>query len=55
MGHIEDDGSMQVPVDCIIEAAYSLGSQSLADAAESLRSAEILSPTFQSVGILSKT
>jgi hypothetical protein len=38
MGHLQEDGSMLVPMDCVIEAARALGTQSLAEAAETLKS-----------------
>lgn len=37
MGHLAEDGSMLVPVDCIVEAARSVGTQTLAEAAESMK------------------
>src|SRR2546428_11927419 len=43
MGHLQEDGSMHVPVDCVLEAAQSLGAQSLAEAAEALKSEKMLS------------
>jgi hypothetical protein len=42
MGHLQDDGSMLVPVDCVIEAAQSLGTQTLTEAAENLKSDEMV-------------
>jgi len=33
MGYLQDDGSMLVPVECVLEAAQSLGSQTLTEAA----------------------
>ncbi len=47
MGHIEPDGSMLVPVDCIVEAAQSLGAQKLTEAAESINSKQVAA-MFQS-------
>jgi hypothetical protein len=41
MGHVQEDGSMLVPVDCLIEAAQSLESQTLAEAAETLKNGEM--------------
>ena len=35
MGHVQQDGSMSVPVECILEAAQSLGSR-LTEAAETI-------------------
>ena len=34
MGHLNEDGSMNVPVDCIVEAARSLEGHALTDAIE---------------------
>lgn len=34
MGHLNQDGSMNVPVDCIVEAARSLEAHTLTEAAE---------------------
>ena len=42
MGHLQEDGSMLVPVDCVLEAAQSLGTQMLTEAAEILKSDEML-------------
>jgi len=42
MGHLQEDGSILVPVDCVLEAVRSLGSQTLAEAAETLKSDEIV-------------
>ena len=42
MGHLQEDGSMLVPVDCVLEAAQSLGSQTLTEAAEILKSDEMV-------------
>jgi hypothetical protein len=43
MGHVEQDGSMLVPVDCIVEAARSLGTRGLIDAAESINNEQMAS------------
>ena len=43
MGHLQDDGSMKIPVDCIVEAAQSLGSQRLNQTVETLKSEEVVS------------
>lgn len=43
MGHLQEDGSMLVPIDCVLEAARSLGSQTLTEAAEILKSDEMVS------------
>jgi hypothetical protein len=32
MGHLEEDGSLSIPVDCIVEAVQFLGSQRLNEA-----------------------
>ena len=42
MGHLQEDGSMLVPVDCVLEAAQSLGTQTLTEAAEILKSDEMV-------------
>ncbi len=42
MGHLQEDGSMLVPVDCVVEAAQSLGTQTLTEAAEILKREEIV-------------
>ena len=43
MGHTGEDGSMLVPVDCIVEAARSLGTRTLTEAAEILNNQQIVS------------
>lgn len=43
MGHVEQDGGMLVPVDCVVEAARSIGTQALIEAAESLNNEEMAS------------
>ena len=43
MGHLQDDGSMLVPIDCILDAARSLGTRHLAEAAEALQSDRVAS------------
>jgi hypothetical protein len=43
MGHLNDDGSMNVPVDCIVEAARSLEAHTLTEAAEIINSEHIVS------------
>ena len=42
MGNLQEDGSMLVPIDCVLEAAESLASQTLTEAAEILKSDEIV-------------
>jgi hypothetical protein len=42
MGHLQEDGSMLVPVNCVLEAAQSLGTQTLTEAAEILKSDGLL-------------
>jgi hypothetical protein len=42
MGHVQEDGSMLVPVDCLLEAARSLESQTLSEAAETLKNDEMV-------------
>jgi hypothetical protein len=51
MGHLREDGGMQVPVDCIIEAVHSLDDRELSDAIESLKSERMVS-MLQSVETL---
>ena len=36
MGHLEEDGSMLVPVECVLKAAQELGAAALTEAAESM-------------------
>ena len=43
MGHLEHDGTMRIPVDCIVEAARSLGTQTLIEAAGSFTGAQMAS------------
>jgi hypothetical protein len=43
MGHLEEDGSMSIPVDSIVEAVQSLGSQRLTEALENLKSEQMIS------------
>ena len=43
MGHLEEDGSMLVPVDCILDAATSLGTQALTEAAEFMNNEQMVS------------
>src|SRR5437660_7876439 len=43
MGHLEEDGSLLVPVDCIVEAARSVGAQTLTEAAESIQNEQMVS------------
>src|SRR5438309_1389077 len=43
MGHLDEDGSLSIPVDSILEAVKSLGSQTLSEAVESLKSEEMVS------------
>jgi hypothetical protein len=42
MGHLQEDGSLSVPVDSIMEAVQSVGSQKLNEAVESLKSEEMV-------------
>ena len=42
MGHLQDDGSILVPVDCVVEAAQSVGTQTLTEAAEILKNEEMV-------------
>lgn len=43
MGHRNGDGSMNVPVDCILEAARSLEAHTLSEAAESINNEHMVS------------
>jgi hypothetical protein len=43
MGQLEEDGSMSIPVDSIIEAVQSLGSQRLNEALENRKSEQTIS------------
>lgn len=43
MGHLQQDGSMLIPVDCIIEAARTLGSHTLTEAVEIINDEQMLS------------
>src|SRR5437762_128394 len=43
MGHLNKDGSMNVPVDCIVEAARSLETQTLTEAAEIINNEHMVS------------
>jgi len=42
MGHLQEDGSMLVPVDCVLDAAQSLAAQTLTEAAETLKSDDMV-------------
>jgi hypothetical protein len=42
LGHVQEDGSMLVPVDCLLEAAQSLEPQTLTEAAEMFRNDELV-------------
>ncbi len=48
MGTLNEDGSLSIPVECILEAAKTLGSRRLADAVDALRSEKIV-PMLESV------
>ena len=43
MGNLNEDGSMKVPVDCIVEAARSLEAQTLTEAAGIINNDQIVS------------
>jgi hypothetical protein len=43
MGHLNEDGSMNVPVDCIVEAARSLETRTLTEAAEIINNEHVVS------------
>jgi hypothetical protein len=42
MGHLEEDGSLSIPVDSIVEAVQSLGRQKLNEAVENLKSEQMV-------------
>src|SRR5260370_39532686 len=48
MRNLQADGSLAVPVDCIIEAVQSLGNRTLREAVEGFRSAQVV-PMLESV------
>jgi len=48
MGNLQEDGSLTVPVDCIVEAVQSLGNRTLTEAVEGLRSEQVV-PMLESV------
>ena len=48
MGTLNEDGSLSVPVECIVEAVQSLGNQTLIEAVEGLRTEQFL-PMLESV------
>jgi hypothetical protein len=48
MGNLQENGSLTVPVDCIVEAAQSLGNRTLTEAVEGLRSEQVV-PMLESV------
>jgi hypothetical protein len=41
MGHLEEDGSMPIPVGSVVEAVQSIGGQRLSEALEDLKSEQI--------------
>ena len=43
MGHLNQDGSMNIPVDCIVEAARSLEAHTLTEAAEIINNEHMVS------------
>ena len=43
MGHLQEDGSMSIPVDCVVKAVQSLGSQTLTEAVVTLKSEHVVS------------
>ncbi|MGC9949800.1 MAG: hypothetical protein ABSF64_25810 [Bryobacteraceae bacterium] len=51
MGHLEEDGSMSIPVDSIVEAVRSLGSRRRNEALENLKSEQMVS-MLESAGAL---
>jgi len=48
MGTLNEDGSLNVPIDCIVEAVQSLGNQTLIEAVEGLRTEQFM-PLLESV------
>jgi len=51
MGNLQEDGSLTVPVDCIVEAVQSLGSRALTEAIEGLRTEHVV-PMLESIDSL---
>jgi hypothetical protein len=43
MGHLREDGSLAISVECILEAARALGDRQFAEAAESIHNDQIAS------------
>jgi hypothetical protein len=50
MGHLEEDGSMLIPVDSVVEAVQSLGGHRISEALADLKSEQI--STLESAGAL---
>lgn len=48
MGTLNEDGSLSVPIECIVEAVQSLGNQTLIEAVEGLRTEQVM-PLLESV------
>jgi|SRR5712692_5146450 len=48
MGNLQEDGSLTVPVDCIVEAVQSLGNRALMEAVEGLRGESVV-PMLESI------
>ena len=42
MGHLEEDGSLSIPVDSVFEAVQSVGGQKLTEAVENLKSEQMV-------------
>jgi len=48
MGNLQEDGSLRVPVDCIVDAVHSLGSQAIVEAVQGIRSEHVV-PILESI------
>ena len=48
MGTLNEDGSLSIPIECIVEAVQSLGNQTLVEALEGLRTEQFM-PLLESV------
>ena len=43
MGHLQEDGSMSIPLECVIEAVQSIGRRTLTEAVASLKNERMVS------------
>jgi hypothetical protein len=48
MGNLQEDGSLRIPMDCIVAAVQSLGNRKLSEAVEGLRNEQFM-PMLESV------